>query len=123
MVDCTLVNETTRFREGYERLQKTWKGKADRVPITSQMNELALSRSGKPSRVFFQSGRVLVDGLVETALDFHLDVPSISYDVYNIELEALGHPIVFPELSTPVADIILLDDQLPRIDVGDIILN
>jgi uroporphyrinogen decarboxylase len=92
------------FAEGYERIRRTWQGSADRAPVVAQMHEFALACSGKPGRVFYRDAASLVDGIAGAALEFGLDLPGISYDVYNIELEALGQPILFPDRTAPVAD-------------------
>ena len=93
-----------RFREGFQRLQQALRGVPDRVPITAQMHEFSLAWTGGRGQEFYRQGQTLVSGILRTAEAFGFDVPSIGYDVYNIELEALGQPLIFAEHCAPVAD-------------------
>jgi len=92
------------FADGLALLERARRGTAERVPVTAQMHEFALSWTGVPARRFYSEPRRLVEGILGAVVEFALDVPSLSYDVYNIELEALGHPLHFPDRSAPVLD-------------------
>ncbi len=79
-------------------------GRADRVPVFGQMHEFAAERLGIPRREFFTRPELLVPALLETQRDFGIDVPSITFDVYNIEAEALGQTLVWIDGGMPDVD-------------------
>jgi uroporphyrinogen decarboxylase len=95
---------TGSFGPGFERLARALRGKPDRVPLVAQMHEFAMGWTGSDSSSFYTKADLLASGIIRTAEQFGFDVPSLGYDVYNIELEALGQQITFPAASTPVAD-------------------
>jgi uroporphyrinogen-III decarboxylase len=104
---------TAAFDKGFERLRLAARGVSDRVPVTAQLHELAMSWTGAdPSRMFRRAASLL-DAIFGTAQDFGFDVPNLSYDVYNTELEAMGHPLQFLPRSTPVLDphFVLLEEK------------
>ena len=92
------------FEAGFRRLQQAAEGVPDRVPFTVQMHELAMVWSRTPSRRFYSDPEAFVSGLIATARDFDLDVPSLGYDVYNIEAEALGQKVIFMDRQIPTLD-------------------
>ena len=106
------------FDEGFARLRKAASGVPDRVPVTAQLHELAMAWTGmEPARMFSDAG-TLIDAIFRTAGDFGFDVPNLSYDVYNTELEAMGHRIEILPRSTPVLDpgrVLLTDHRLDRL--------
>ena len=93
-----------RFQKGYVQLQKALKGIPDSVPFTAQMHEFAMVWSGTRASKFYTDADALVTGIVKTAEDFDFDVPSVGYDVYNIEAEALGQKLIFRERQVPAID-------------------
>ncbi len=112
------------FDEGFARLRQAVSGVPDRVPVTAQLHELAMGWTGVPSTRFFSDASALVDAIFRTAEDFGFDVPNLSYDVYNTEMEAMGHPLEHLPRSTPVLDprVVLLPekrlDRLRRPEAG-----
>ncbi len=79
-------------------------GVADRVPVFAQMHEFAAERLGIPRREFFTRPDLLVPALLQTQRDFGVDIPSVTFDVYNIEAEALGQELVWVEGGMPDVD-------------------
>jgi len=96
--------DPNRFQEGFRRLEAAGKGIPDRVPVTAQLHEFAMRWTGSDGFRFYADAENLVSGIVRTASDFGFDVPNIAYDVYNIEIEAMGQPILFTAGAAPVAD-------------------
>lgn len=96
--------EGSIFAAGFERLVRALAGTGDRIPLVAQMHEFALGWTGSDGSSFYTRADLLANGIIRTAGDFGFDVPSLGYDVYNIELEALGQRLVFPARSTPVPD-------------------
>lgn len=95
---------TSSFASGFERLSRALDGVPDRVPLVAQMHEFALGWTGSDGPSFYARADLLASGLIAIAEEFGFDVPSLGYDVYNIELEALGQHLRFPARSTPVPD-------------------
>lgn len=89
------------FKAGYQRLKTAMSGVPDRVPVTAQMHEFSMAWTGRSSREFYTDPNILVEGIFKTAEDFEFDIPALAYDVYNIELEALGQRVEFPEHAAP----------------------
>jgi len=79
-------------------------GLADRVPVFGQMHEFAAERLGIPRQEFFRRPDLLVPALLQTQREFGIDVPSVTFDVYNIEAEALGQELVWIEGGMPDVD-------------------
>ena len=92
------------FSEGYTRLEKAMAGGSEVMPFVAQMHEFAMKQSGAPGHRFYSDAETFVRGICETTRDFRFDVPSLIWDVYNVEAEALG------------AKLVLFDDMAPAID-------
>lgn len=99
------------FEKGFQRLQKVMDSIPDRVPFTSQMHEFAMAWTGVSSNKFYTNADVLVSGILKTTEDFSFDIPSLGYDVYNIEAEALGQEVIFLEKQAPVINNALIGDK------------
>lgn len=65
-----------------------------RIPIFAQLHEHACYRAGLDPAVFYNDAGILVRNQIETSKLYEMDLPMILYDVYNIEAEALGQPVV-----------------------------
>ncbi|MFW6332391.1 MAG: uroporphyrinogen decarboxylase family protein [Thermodesulfobacteriota bacterium] len=111
------------FDQGFERLSTALNGIPDRVPFTTQMHELAMQWTGQSPRRFYTDPETLVRGIVDTAADLEFDIPSLGYDVYNIEAEALGAPVLFFDAGSPSIDearpVIADKDDLKKIKWPD----
>ena len=93
------------FETGYAHLEAAMiGGGASQVPMIAQMHEFAMRASGKPGHVFYSDARAFVEGICATARDFGFDTPSFIWDVYNVEAEALGVPLVLFEDMAPALD-------------------
>lgn len=68
------------------------------------MHEFAMNRVGVPPDRFYSEAETFVSGLIHTAEEFDFDIPSLGYDVYNIEAEAMGQPLHLTEGQAPVID-------------------
>ncbi len=60
--------------------------------------------SGTSGSKFYTDANALVTGIVKTTEDFDFDLPGLGYDVYNIEVEALGQELLFSERQVPAID-------------------
>jgi uroporphyrinogen decarboxylase len=108
-----VTGTSDRFSGGFARLEAAARGVPDRVPFTAQMHEFAMNQVGAPPDRFYSEAQTLISGLIETAEQFDFDVPSLGYDVYNIEAEAMGQPLHFTEGQAPLIDkdAILIEDK------------
>ena len=111
------------FQEGLGRLQTAMNGIPDRVPIFAQMHEFAMQELGVNAREFFNIPDLLVGGYLSVLEKFGIDVPTIDYDVYNIEAEAIGQTVIFSEHDMPDVDrsdpLIKGQDDLKKIRTPD----
>ena len=99
------------FEIGYRRLEAAMNGAADEVPVIVQMHEFAMTHMRQPGHVFYTDPLVFVRGICQTTMDYRFDTPSFIWDVYNVEAEALGLPLVLFEDMAPA-----LDNVVPLIE-------
>jgi uroporphyrinogen-III decarboxylase len=92
------------FQQGLGRLQAAMNGIPDRVPVFAQMHEFAMNELGLNARQFFTRPDLLVDGYLSVLEKYAIDVPTLDYDVYNIEAEAIGQTVIFSENGMPDVD-------------------
>ena len=85
----------TNFQQGLDRLQRAMSGIPDRVPVFAQMHEFAMQELEVNAREFFNNPDLLVGGYLSVLEKFGIDVPTVDYDVYNIEAEAIGQSVIF----------------------------
>ena len=111
------------FQEGLDRLQTAMNGIPDRVPVFAQMHEFAMQELGVNARQFFTEPDLLVGGYLSVLAKFGIDVPTIDYDVYNVEAEAIGQTVIFSEHDMPDVDrsdpLIKNDNDLKKIKKPD----
>ena len=69
------------------------RGASSRIPVLAQLHEFAAEHLKIPRQDFFRRPEVMVPAILEVERQFGVDVASVSYDVYNIEAEALGQGI------------------------------
>jgi uroporphyrinogen-III decarboxylase len=95
---------TERMRKGLFRMEQAAHGKPDRVPVYAQMSNHSAKLSGETTFRFFTDAEVFVE--CELAADemYGFDAPTIHYDCYNIEAEALGGKLVFKGNEVPDID-------------------
>ena len=94
----------SHFQEGSARLRRAMTGLADRVPVFGQLHEFAAEHLGIPRQEFFTRPDLSVPALLQTQNDFGIDVASVTFDVYNIEAEALGQELVWIDGCMPDVD-------------------
>lgn len=98
------LKDFSDFKKGAERLLRAMSGPADCTPVLAQMHEFAAQWFRIPRREFFTRPELLVPALLETQREFGIDVAAITFDVYNIEAEALGQALVWTEEGMPDVD-------------------
>jgi uroporphyrinogen-III decarboxylase len=103
-VTRNICGDFSHFEEGVGRLKAALSGVPDRVPVYAQIHEFARQELGVSSREFYARPEVLVPTVLEVTDRYGLDVPFVDYDVYNIEAEALGQPVVYSESHVPDVD-------------------
>ncbi len=79
-------------------------GLAPRVPVFAQMHEFVAAECAVPRQEFFTRPEIMVPAMLEVQTRYGLDVASITYDVYNIEAEALGQKLRWSEAGMPDID-------------------
>jgi uroporphyrinogen-III decarboxylase len=92
------------FRQGFERFILAAKGLPDRVPISAQMPEHAQRLCGLSSEDFYFKPIPFVKAMLAVHQYYRLDAVYLFYDVYNVEAEALGQPILYQPHSMPDLD-------------------
>jgi uroporphyrinogen-III decarboxylase len=79
-------------------------GAVDHVPVFAQLHEFAAEYLGIPRREFFSRPDLSVSAQLQIERDFGIDVASVTFDVYNIEAEALGQELVWMDGGMPDVD-------------------
>jgi uroporphyrinogen-III decarboxylase len=92
------------FSEGLARVSKALSGVPDRPPVLAQIHEHGLRFSRLPLKEYYYDPTRLVDAVLEMTEHYGLDVPLLTYDYYNIEAEALGQRLLFPNQGAPLPD-------------------
>ena len=95
---------TTFFQESSRRYTQAMTGAPDRVPVYAQMHEFVLHELNADPRQFYTDPELLVRGTLEVMEAYGIDVPVLDYDSYNIEAEALGQEIIYPQDGMPDVD-------------------
>jgi uroporphyrinogen-III decarboxylase len=89
------------FEKGFQRFNDSLNGTPDRVPFIAQMHEFAMKWSRNSAKRFYSDPEFMVRATLDAASDFGFDIPWLGYDVYNIEAEALGIPLVYSDKHPP----------------------
>ncbi len=92
------------FEDGWSRLEAAMTTGTDEASFIVQMHEFSMASTGTPGHQFYTDPETFVRGICETTRNYGFDVPSFIWDVYNVEAEALGVPLV------------LFDDMAPALD-------
>ena len=92
------------FQKGVTLMADAMRGPSPRIPVYAQMHEFVAEQCGIPRREFFRRPELLVAATLDVQARFGLDVPAITYDVYNIEAEALGQGIRWSDTGMPDID-------------------
>ena len=106
MLDFDVAKRYDHFQVGNDMLAQAFaKGeRPERVPVYAQHHEFSLARYGLSCREFYQDPDLMVHCQLETCEEFGLDVPTVDWDCYNVEAEAMGQVIVFDEDNMPDVD-------------------
>jgi len=92
------------FQDGVKRLSDAMKGITDRIPVYAQLHEFAMQELDIPANIFYTTPELLTPAILEVAERYGLDAGFVDYDVYNIEVEALGQKVVYFENHIPDVD-------------------
>jgi uroporphyrinogen-III decarboxylase len=107
---------------------KTWciaqnQGNPDWIQVTAQMHDHAMTLAGAPARKFYDDANVHVNVMVAVAAYYGFDAGRGSFDVYNIEAEAMGQKMISSHDAMPTVDfrepLIESPGDLLRIQVPD----
>jgi uroporphyrinogen-III decarboxylase len=93
-----------KFQEAFQWVTDADKGIPKRVPIYAQLCELIPEETGKSARQVFQDPELLNVGTFTICEKYGIDVPTVEFDVYNIEAEALGQTLIFHDKIMPDID-------------------
>jgi uroporphyrinogen-III decarboxylase len=113
------------FRAGQEGFRQAMtKGETPpRVPVYAQHHEFTVKRFGLSPRDFYRDPQLMVETQLATTAEFGFDLPSVDWDYYNLEAEAIGQEIAFPDNGTPDIDrtrpLIASEADLDRIATPD----
>jgi uroporphyrinogen-III decarboxylase len=92
------------IQEGYQRVEKAAKGYPDRVPLYAQLCERLPMELGVSAKTLFHDPELLTTGTFDVFRKYGIDVPSVDFDCYNIEAEAIGQKLIFHENIMPDID-------------------
>ncbi len=92
------------FQEGIRRYEAAMNGIPDRVPVLAQLHEFAIKELGVSAKEFYTTPEILTAGTLQVQQKYGIDVPVLDYDVYNIEVEALGQKIKYSAENMPDVD-------------------
>ena len=94
----------SRFQTGADLLKQALGGPVTRVPVYAQMHEFVAHRLNIPNRIFYSRADIRVPAMLDVQAEFDIDVATITHDVYNIEAEGLGQPLIFNDECMPDVD-------------------
>jgi 5-methyltetrahydrofolate--homocysteine methyltransferase len=89
------------FEERYRQFEAAMDGGAAEIPFIAQMHEYSMARMGVPGHRYYSDAETFVRGVCTVTRDRGFDLPSFIWDVYNVEAEALGLPLVLFEDMAP----------------------
>jgi len=92
------------LHEGMFRIKEGTAGLADCVPVYAQISHHSARLAGKSTLQFFTDAETFLECQLAADQLYSLDAPTIHYDVYNIESEALGAKLVWREKEIPSVD-------------------
>ena len=92
------------LREGAARAKRGALGLADRPPVYAQISHHSARLAGASTVEFFRDAKTFLRSELTADLFYGIDGPTIHYDVYNIEAEALGARLLWDEGQVPAVD-------------------
>jgi len=95
---------TPRMQRGMERMNTALVGLPDEVPVMAQLAAHSIRLTGIDDTSFWSDPEAFLRSHLLASEYYRLDTPSTYFDVYNIEAEALGQPLIwlpgeFPEID------------------------
>jgi uroporphyrinogen-III decarboxylase len=93
-----------RLRRGAMRAKDGGQGLADTVPVYAQISHHSARLVGESTIGFFTDARKFLRAELATDIFYDIDGPTIHYDVYNIEAEAIGARLLWREGQIPAVD-------------------
>lgn len=94
-----------QLQRGLERINKTLVGMPDRIPVTAQCGAHTMNLVKADPAKFLHNPEQFVKAHILVADYYKFDMPSFTYDCYNIEAEAMGQPLVWVEGQLPEVDV------------------
>jgi hypothetical protein len=85
-------------------LQQYVRRKAGPLPVSAQITSHTFMLTGVKEKHFFSDPDLFLMCQLAVSAYYDLDVPSLYYDMYNIEAEALGQKLLWPEGMFPEID-------------------
>ncbi len=111
------------FSKGLNRYAAAMRGESREVPFIAQFHEFAMRESGIPGDEFYTDAKKFVRGICETTEKFGFDTPSFTWDVYNVEAQALGCGFVtFKDMAPAIenaAALVSSEADLARLKAPD----
>ena len=92
------------LRQGAARTRKGSVGVADTVPVYAQISHHSARLAGESTHDFFTEAKTFLRSELAADLFYGIDGPTIHYDVYNIESEAMGAKLLWEEGQIPAVD-------------------
>jgi uroporphyrinogen-III decarboxylase len=92
------------FREGVARTKKGSQGIADRIPVYAQISHHSAGLVGESTIDFFTNAETFLRCELAADAFYEIDGPTIHYDIYNIESEAMGARLIWREKQIPAID-------------------
>jgi len=91
---------------GLARINATLAGKpSDRVPfIGPQCHDHCMIVANVPARKYYWDAELMADVMIAVQRWYGFDVPTILYDIYNVEAEALGAKMIYSDNAMPTVD-------------------
>ena len=91
-------------REGYQQVEKAAVGYPDRVPLYAQICELLPQELNISAKTLYLDPEHLATGAFDVCKKYGITAPSIDFDCYNIEAEAVGQKLIFHDNIMPDID-------------------
>ncbi|MBI1986987.1 MAG: hypothetical protein HYS70_01390 [Nitrospinae bacterium] len=105
MIDLEgIAFDLPRATRGYQRFVAGFLGEPDVVPVSAQSNDHTVFLLGLNARQFYTQPTVAVRAQLLVGEYYDLDLVPLSYDVYNIEAEALGQRLIYTDAGMPDVD-------------------
>ncbi|MDY7076412.1 MAG: uroporphyrinogen decarboxylase family protein [Chloroflexota bacterium] len=76
----------------------------DRIEITAQFHDHSMTLAGIPASKFYYDARTTVNVMAAVAAYYGFDSGRASFDIYNIEAEAMGAKMIYADNAMPTID-------------------